>query len=100
MKPTVIIGAGLSGLTAGYALQKSGKNVVILERAGCVGGLSRSLKMDGCVFDIGPHYFFLGFDQRADRLVRECLGDGVRIFDFRVSAEIRGRKDRYNFRMI
>jgi protoporphyrinogen oxidase len=91
MKPTVIIGAGLSGLTAGYVLQTSGREVVILERSSEPGGLSRSLNLDGCIFDIGPHYFFLDFDRRVDRLVKECLGDGVKIFDFRVSAVIKGR---------
>ncbi len=90
-KTTVIIGAGLSGLTTAYALKQAGRDVVVLERTTGVGGLARSLDLGGCIFDLGPHYFFLGFDARADRLVKECLGDEALVFDFRVSAIIRGR---------
>jgi len=91
MNQTVIIGAGLSGLTTGYLLQKAGRNVVIFERTGNVGGLARSVEVDDVVYDIGPHYFFLKYDPRADQLVKECVGDKVDIFDFQISAVIRGR---------
>lgn len=91
MKPTIIIGAGLTGLSAGYALQKEGRDVVILERTEELGGLARSLNLDGYIFDIGPHYFFLNYDSRADRLVKECLGDRAKVFDFQVSAIIGAR---------
>jgi protoporphyrinogen oxidase len=91
MKPTVIIGAGLTGLSTGYALQKSGQSVVILERTREVGGLARSLDLDGYIFDLGPHYFFLKFDPRADLLAKECLGDAAKVLDFQVSSIIRGR---------
>jgi protoporphyrinogen oxidase len=91
MKPTVIIGAGLTGLSTGYALQKSGLPVVILERASRVGGLARSVDRGGYIFDLGPHYFFLKFDPRADLLAKECLEDKADVFDFQVSSIIRGR---------
>ena len=91
MKPIVIIGAGLTGLAAGYALRRAGREVVILEREDSVGGLARSVSWEGCVFDLGPHYFFLKFDERVDRLVMECLEGRARVFDFQVSALIRGR---------
>jgi len=82
MKPIVVIGAGVSGLTAASALQEAGKPVVVLERSKEVGGLARSLNLDGYVFDIGPHYFFLKTDARADSRVMECLKDRAEIFDF------------------
>ncbi len=91
MKPTVIVGAGLTGLSTGYALQRAGHEVLILERTDVVGGLARSLDLGGYVFDLGPHYFFLKFDPRADLLVSECLGDKAEVLDFQVSAWIRDR---------
>ena len=87
----VVIGAGLTGLTAAHALREAGRDVTVLERTGKVGGLARSLEVDGAVFDVGPHYFFLKFDPRSDLLVKECLGDRADVFDFQVSAVIRGR---------
>ena len=80
-------------MTTAYALKRAGRDVVVLERTAEVGGLARSLDLGGCIFDLGPHYFFLGFDARADRLVKECLGDEALVFDFRVSAIIRGRNN-------
>lgn len=90
MKQTVVIGAGISGLTAAYSLQKAGRNVVLLERSDTVGGLARSLNINGTVFDIGPHYFFLKTDDRADALVEDCLENTARIFDFQVSVVFHG----------
>lgn len=57
MSQVVIVGAGVSGLTAGYLLQEAGHNVVVLEREKTVGGLSRTFEYDGYSFDIGPHRF-------------------------------------------
>ncbi len=54
----VIIGAGPAGLAAGYKLCESGVKPIILEKDSCVGGLSRTIKYNGCSFDIGGHRFF------------------------------------------
>jgi UDP-galactopyranose mutase len=51
---TVIIGAGPTGLAAGYHLNG---NSIILERTDCVGGLCRSFSINDVVFDIGGHCF-------------------------------------------
>ena len=37
-KKIIIVGAGISGLTAGYLLKKAGHNVVILEASNRAGG--------------------------------------------------------------
>ncbi len=51
----VILGAGLSGLSAAYHLRE---NYKIFESESEAGGLCRSVKEKGFVFDYGPHLFF------------------------------------------
>ncbi|TKJ41498.1 FAD-dependent oxidoreductase [candidate division LCP-89 bacterium B3_LCP] len=58
MKPVVIIGAGPSGLAAAYELAINSVPVVLIERLGQVGGLSRTIRNNGAHFDVGPHRFF------------------------------------------
>ncbi len=54
----VIIGAGPAGLTAAYELGKAGRTAVVLESDDIVGGISRTVEVDGWRFDIGGHRFF------------------------------------------
>jgi protoporphyrinogen oxidase len=54
----VIIGAGLSGLSAGAKLIRDGFTVIILEKSNSVGGLAGSFTKDNYKFDFGPHIFF------------------------------------------
>ncbi|MET0614502.1 MAG: FAD-dependent oxidoreductase, partial [Thermoleophilaceae bacterium] len=57
-KPTVILGAGPAGLTAGYLLAKKGLPVVVLEAEDQVGGIAKTAVRDGYRFDLGGHRFF------------------------------------------
>src|SRR5213083_608857 len=57
-KPTVVIGAGPAGLTAGYLLAKQGLPVVVLEAEDQVGGIAKTAVRDGYRFDLGGHRFF------------------------------------------
>ena len=52
-KPTVIIGAGLAGLSCAAALAKSGRPIVVLEATDRVGGRLRSDVIDGFTLDHG-----------------------------------------------
>ena len=70
----VILGGGLAGLSAGYALACAGRRVQVLEGGSAVGGLARTIVRDGFRFDLGGHRF-LTSDARVERLVRELLGD-------------------------
>ena len=51
---TIVIGAGPAGLGAALAL---GDSAVVLESRETVGGLCRSLTLDGAIFDLGGHSF-------------------------------------------
>ena len=59
MKPVdvIIIGAGFSGLSAAYYLQRKGLTVKVLEVSSQAGGRARSDKMDGFTLDRGVHFY-------------------------------------------
>lgn len=50
----VVVGGGVSGLTAAYELHKQGIPFLLLESAPRVGGLIRTEAIDGFVIDAGP----------------------------------------------
>ncbi|MFZ5478887.1 MAG: FAD-dependent oxidoreductase [Myxococcota bacterium] len=55
--PVVVVGGGVAGLVTAHLLAESGAKVVVIEKFDRVGGLARSYKYDGFVFDCGPHRF-------------------------------------------
>jgi protoporphyrinogen oxidase len=73
-KPTLVIGAGPAGLTAGYMLAKAGEPVIVVEAEDQVGGLAKTVVRDGYRFDLGGHRFFTKSDEVA-RLWEEVLGE-------------------------
>ena len=54
-----ILGGGVTGSALAYFLVKKGANVNLYEKSNCLGGLSRSIKIEkwNCWNDIGPHIF-------------------------------------------
>ncbi|HUO08155.1 MAG TPA: NAD(P)/FAD-dependent oxidoreductase [Phycisphaerae bacterium] len=78
----VIIGAGPAGLTAAYELSKHGIAGTILESDTVVGGLARTLDLDGYRFDIGAHRFFtkvMEIQQLWDEMLGEPLATCPRL---------------------
>ena len=70
-----IIGAGPAGLTAAYQLTKKGFSVTVIEKDPTyVGGISRTVEMNGYRFDIGGHRFFSKSKEVVD-LWNEILPD-------------------------
>ena len=72
----VIIGAGPTGLAAGYRLRELGyRNFVMLEAREKVGGLASSeTSPNGFVYDIGGHVLFSHYEY-FDKLFDKLLGD-------------------------
>jgi len=73
---TIILGGGLSGLTAGYMLTRAGRTVSVIERDHAVGGLSRTMVKDGFRFDLGGHRFVTK-DRTVDALLRDLMAGNL-----------------------
>jgi protoporphyrinogen oxidase len=71
---TLVLGGGPAGLTAGYLLGKSGRDVVVVEADDQVGGLAKTVEREGYRFDLGGHRFFTKALE-VDDLWHEVLGD-------------------------
>ncbi|MDD5541723.1 MAG: FAD-dependent oxidoreductase [Acidobacteriia bacterium] len=79
MLDAVIVGAGPSGLAAGYEMTRHGARVAVLERLDRVGGLARTMPHDGCLFDIGPHRFFTKNEEVRQLFVDIVAEDLLRV---------------------
>ncbi|HSB31851.1 MAG TPA: FAD-dependent oxidoreductase [Candidatus Sulfobium mesophilum] len=70
----MILGGGLTGLSAGCVLTRAGRRVEVFECESHVGGLSKTIEKDGFRFDIGGHRFFTK-DRRIDSFVKGLMGE-------------------------
>lgn len=95
--PVLILGGGLAGLTAGYALARVGQGVRVLEGAPRVGGLARTISRGDFRFDLGGHRFFT-HDAAVERLVRELLGPELLTAPRTSRIRLRGRWIEYPLR--
>lgn len=78
-KKIVILGAGITGLTAAYALSKKGYKVTVFEKSKEVGGLATSyIDKEGCVYDYGPHEFCTE-NKELIKILKEILGKDLLI---------------------
>ena len=70
---TVILGAGLAGLSAAYQMRKRGRPYLCFERQDRPGGLVRSERVSGYTFDYTGHLLHLA-QERSRALVLKELG--------------------------
>ncbi len=68
----IILGAGISGLSAAYHLKKYGYDVKVYEKEKEVGGLCRSYRHGNLIFDYGVHVSFT-----SNRYVRHLFAKSV-----------------------
>lgn len=79
VKPIVVVGAGLSGLTAAYRLQRGGATVTVLEAASGPGGRVQTERHADYLVDTGPDALTAGYASYL-KLV-EDLGLADRLVD-------------------
>lgn len=99
-KKIVILGSGLSGLTAAWRLSEEGYDVEILESKSYPGGMSASLKRGEYIFDHGPHGYFTENDEFYE-VFRKIMDDTKYVInnkDVRISFQ--GKYYRYPLRAI
>lgn len=53
---TIIVGAGIAGLTAAYQLKKAGQDVLVLDMNNYVGGRMANVEWEGFLVDIGAKF--------------------------------------------
>src|SRR6478609_4738358 len=58
-KDVLVIGSGITGLTAAIYLAQEGQNVMVLEQSSAVGGRARTAMLDGFYLNQGPHALYL-----------------------------------------
>ncbi len=81
LRDVLIIGAGMSGLSAAWALHKAGvEDLLVLERADDIGGVSRGGHMMGAPCPWGAHY--IGLPDPDSPVIMHLLSDLGVITDF------------------
>jgi oxygen-dependent protoporphyrinogen oxidase len=71
MRSVAVIGAGITGLTAAFYLQRKGIPVTVYEASSRVGGVIQSLKRDGYLAEFGPNTI-LETSPKISQLVRDA----------------------------
>jgi oxygen-dependent protoporphyrinogen oxidase len=65
-KDTIIIGAGLTGLTTAHYLNKAGADFMVLEQSDTYGGVIQTKKENGFIYETGPNTGVLGTPEMAE----------------------------------
>ncbi|MEO6195049.1 MAG: protoporphyrinogen oxidase [Thermoanaerobaculia bacterium] len=74
----VVVGAGISGLTAAFRLARGGLRVAVLESAERAGGAIETFSDGGWRFEMGPNTV-VESDESVGRLIRDAGLDGEKI---------------------
>jgi protoporphyrinogen oxidase len=98
MSNVVIIGAGLTGISAAYHLEKKQFfNYTLIEKNSTIGGLCGSIKQDGYTFDYTGHLLHTSDDYFRD-LIHQIVGfDQFNIIDRRSYVYTHDRYTPYPF---
>jgi prolycopene isomerase len=70
----VVIGSGIGGLSAGAALARSGRSVLVVEQGGGHGGYAHAFKRGPYTFDPGISVFPQGHDEALPMALLDWLG--------------------------
>jgi cation diffusion facilitator CzcD-associated flavoprotein CzcO len=91
-----IVGSGFAGLGAAIALKKEGREFLVLERAGDLGGTWRDNSYPGCACDVPSHLYSFSFAPNPDW--SRAFSPQEEIFDYlRATARDEGILPRIRF---
>ncbi|MGV3620589.1 MAG: protoporphyrinogen/coproporphyrinogen oxidase [Archangium sp.] len=93
---TLIIGAGVSGLSTAAALGK-GADLVVLERDLEIGGYCKTVKKDGFVWDYSGHFFHFKNRDIEQWLVERMPGQNIRKVEKKSFISYAGRQIDFPF---
>lgn len=93
---TLIIGAGVSGLSTAAALGK-GADLVVLERDSEIGGYCKTVKKDGFVWDYSGHFFHFKNRDIEQWLVERMPGQNIRKVEKKSFISYAGRQIDFPF---
>lgn len=90
-RKNIILGAGMSGLSLAYHLEKAGESdYILLESKNKVGGLCTSIRKEGFIFDLSVHMLHLK-DERIVDLIKDLLGDELILKDRKAGIFLNGK---------
>ncbi len=72
MKRVIVLGGGIAGLAAARAARLAGASVVLVEKNPELGGFTRSIPVDGWIFDYAGHFLHLSRVQHPLQLGQGC----------------------------
>jgi protoporphyrinogen oxidase len=73
----LILGAGIAGLGAAYALRKAGQTALIVEKDATYGGLCGNIEIDGFRFDRFVHFTFTQ-NEEVNAIFKASCGELIR----------------------
>ncbi len=93
----VVLGAGVTGLSAAWQLSRNGISVALIERNSEPGGLARSVHLGDCHFDYGIHGFFCSKEgnERYLDMIRDLIGEELAVVEKKTSIFFRGKHVKY-----
>jgi protoporphyrinogen oxidase len=94
----LILGGGVTGLSAAMELVASGEECLVLEQEAEPGGWCRSFSAGGYAFDMSGHFLYLS-DPAADRWILDVPGVPWRTLDRDARVWLRGRLTPYPFQV-
>ena len=76
-RKVVIVGGGITGLSAAYYLNKAGIRATLIERSARLGGVVRTEQEQGCVLETGPDSFLASKPWALELIGEVGLADQV-----------------------